>query len=186
MELTRKQLLAIMPNATSRVDKYLSYLNKAMLEFTISIDPVRMAHFLAQVAHESGELRYVKELASGKAYEGRKDLGNTVPGYGVKYKGRGFLQLTGFYNYRRYKMFCGYDVLSKPELLEQPKGASRSAAWIWQQGLGVNLNHVADMDDGRNSYEICRQITKHINGGTNGLESRWKYTQRALKALNAR
>lgn len=186
MNLTKQQLLEIMPNAKLRADKYLSYLNSAMMEFAISLDPVRMAHFLAQVAHESGELRYVKELASGKAYEGRKDLGNTVPGYGVKYKGRGLLQLTGFYNYRRYMMFCGYDVVGKPELLEQPKGATRSAAWIWQQGLGVNLNHVADGDDGRNSYEICKQITKRINGGYNGLESRWKYTQRALKALNAR
>ena len=186
MNLTKQQLQQIMPMAGARVDKYLPYLNRAMQEFCINLDPVRMAHFLAQVAHESGEMRYVKELASGKAYEGRADLGNTVPGYGVKYKGRGFLQLTGFANYRKYKMYCGYDVLKNPELLEQPRGATRSAAWFWQRGKGVDLNHVADYDDGRNSYDICRQITKHINGGTNGLESRWKYTQRALKALNAR
>lgn len=172
-----------MPNAGARVDKYLPYLNRAMQEFCINLDPVRMAHFLAQVAHESVEMRYVKELASGKNYEGRKDLGNTEPGYGVKYKGRGFLQLTGFYNYRKYKIYCGFDVVGKPELLEQPKGATRSAAWIWQRGLGVDLNHVADSDDGRNSYEICKQITKRINGGTNGLDSRWKYTQRALEVL---
>lgn len=183
MTLTREQLLKIMPNAGARVDKYLSYLNRAMQEFCINLDPVRMAHFLAQVAHESAELRYVKELASGKNYEGRKDLGNTVPGYGVKYKGRGLLQLTGFYNYRKYKIYCGFDVVGHPELLEQPRGATRSAAWIWQRGLGVDLNHVADSDDGRNSYEICKQITKRINGGTNGLDSRWKYTQRALAVL---
>ena len=186
MNLTKQQLQQIMPNAGSRVDKYLPYLNSAMMEFCINLDPVRMAHFLAQVAHESGEMRYVKELASGKAYEGRTDLGNTVPGYGVKYKGRGFLQLTGFYNYRRYKIFCGYDVLKNPELLEQPKGATRSAAWIWQRGLGVDLNHVADGDDGHNSYEICKQITKRINGGYNHLAERWTYTQRALKVLGAR
>lgn len=185
MELTKEQLLQIMPTATKRADKYLPYLNKAMAEFAISIDPVRMAHFLAQIAHESGEMRYVKELASGKKYEGREDLGNTKPGYGVKYKGRGFMQLTGFANYRKYKMYCGYDVTGKPELLEQPKGATRSAAWFWQRGKSVDLNHVADGDDGRNSYEICRQITKHINGRYNGIESRWAYTQKALKVLDA-
>ena len=186
MNLTKQQLQQIMPNAGARVDKYLPYLNRAMMEFCINLDPVRMAHFLAQVAHESGEMRYVKELASGKAYEGRADLGNTVPGYGVKYKGRGFLQLTGFANYRKYKMYCGYDVLKNPELLEQPRGATRSAAWFWQRGKGVDLNHVADYDDGRNSYDICRQITKHINGGTNGLASRWAYTQKALSVLRAK
>ena len=97
---TEQQLRQIMPNAgLTRIRKYLSYLNQAMAEFAIST-PLRQAHFLAQVAHESGEMRYTKELASGKAYEGRKDLGNTVKGYGVKYKGRGFLQVTGYYNYK--------------------------------------------------------------------------------------
>ena len=185
MELTKEQLAKIMPLAGKRVDKYLPYLNRAMLEFGINLHPKRMAHFLAQIAHESGELRYVKELASGKAYEGREDLGNTKPGYGIKYKGRGFMQLTGFANYRRYKMYCGYDVTRKPELLEQPRGATRSAAWYWCRGKDVNLNHVADCDDGRNSYDICRQITKHINGKYNGLEQRWAYTQRALEVLDA-
>lgn len=183
MKLTKEQLLKIMPTASKRVDKYLPYLNAAMLEFAINLNPYRVAHFIAQVAHESGELRYVKELASGKAYEGREDLGNTVPGYGVKYKGRGFLQLTGYNNYKKYKAYCGYDVVKKPELLEGAKGASRSAAWFWSRGGGVNLNHLADTDDGRNSYQVCRQITKRINGGYNGMDSRWAYVQRAFAAF---
>ena len=183
MEVTKEQLAHIMPLAGKRIDKYIDYLNRAMSEFRISLDYRRMAHFLAQVAHESSQMRYVKEIASGKAYEGRKDLGNTKAGYGVKYKGRGFLQLTGFYNYRAYMMYCGFDVVKKPELLEQPRGATRSAGWIWSGGIGLDLNHVADCDDGRNSYDICRQITKRINGGYNGLAERWKYTQKAFEAF---
>lgn len=77
-----------MPNAGSRADTYLPIINGWAEHFRINT-PLRMAHYLAQIAHESGELRYTKELASGRAYEGRKDLGNTQQGDGVKYKGRG-------------------------------------------------------------------------------------------------
>jgi len=180
---TEQQLRQIMPNAgLTRIRKYLSYLNQAMAEFAIST-PLRQAHFLAQVAHESGEMRYTKELASGKAYEGRKDLGNTVKGYGVKYKGRGFLQVTGYYNYKAYKLYCGFDVVSKPELLEQPRGATRSAGWVFTQGLGVNLCMYADLDNGENTEEVLKRITKKINGGYNGLASRRKYLVRAKQVL---
>lgn len=184
MTLTEQQLKGIMPNAPmTRVRKYLSYLNSAMEEFGIAKTKVRMAHFLAQVAHESGEMRYVKELASGKAYEGRKDLGNTQKGDGVKYKGRGFLQITGRANYTRYKAYCGYDVVNLPELLELPRGATRSAGWVFTRGMGVNLCLYADLDNGENTEEVLRRITKKINGGYNGLDSRRKYLERALAAL---
>lgn len=180
---TEQQLKQIMPRAgIARIRKYLPYLNETLIEFSIS-SPQRQAHFIAQVAHESAEMRYVKELASGTAYEGRKDLGNTVKGYGVKYKGRGFLQLTGYNNYRAYKNYCGFDVVSRPELLEQPRGASRSAGWIFTRGLGKNLCTYADLDDGTNSEEILKKITKRINGGYNGLDSRRQYLQKAKKAL---
>ena len=184
MTLTEQQLKGIMPNApTTRVRKYLPYLNQAMEEFGIAQSKKRMAHFLAQVAHESGEMRYVKELASGKSYEGRKDLGNTVSGYGVKYKGRGFLQLTGYNNYKAYKTYCGYDVVNWPELLESPKGATRSAGWVFTRGMGVNLCLYADLDNGENTEDVLRKITKRINGGYNGLDSRRKYLERAVNAL---
>ena len=177
--------MAVMPHAgKARCEKYLPYLKAAMSEFGIDKSMLRMAHFLAQVAHESGEMRYTKELASGKAYEGRKDLGNTQKGDGVKFKGRGFLQVTGRANYSRYKVYCGYDVVSRPELLEQPKGATRSAAWVFCKGLGLNLCLYADLDNGENTEEILKKITKRINGGYNGLGSRREYLRKAKIALN--
>ncbi len=115
MRITRAQLVKIMPNAGSRADTYLPIINGWAEHFHINT-PLRMAHYLAQIAHESGELRYTKELASGRAYEGRKDLGNTQQGDGVKYKGRGLIQITGRANYRKYANYCGFDVVGSPEL----------------------------------------------------------------------
>ena len=182
-KITEGQMKAIMPGATlARIRKYLPYLNEVMEEFGINT-PIRQAHFLAQVAHESAQMRYTKELASGARYEGRKDLGNVKPGDGVRFKGRGFLQLTGRANYMRYKTYCGYDVVSKPELLEQPRGAARSAAWVFTHGLGTNLCHYADIDDGTNTEQVLKQITRRINGGYNGLDSRRKFLAAAKKAL---
>lgn len=183
MGVTRSQLKKIMPNAPYvRIDKYLDYLNKAMQEFGI-ITKEREAHFLAQVAHESAEMRYTRELASGDKYEGRKDLGNIQKGDGRRFKGRGFIQITGRANYTRYKLFCGYDVVSKPELLELPRGATRSAAWFFTAGCGQNLCILADLDNGRNTELILQKITKVVNGGLNGLDSRRRYLQRAKNAL---
>ncbi len=87
--------------------------------------------FIAQIAHESGELTYVQEIASGKAYEGRKDLGNTQPGDGIRYKGRGLIQLTGRANYEKYGQLMGLDLINNPELLEEPEFAALSAAYFW-------------------------------------------------------
>lgn len=172
MEVTREQVLQIMPMAKGRVDNFLVFINRYSSEFEIRT-ALRMAHYLAQIAHESAELKYTKEIASGKAYEGRKDLGNTSPGDGVKYKGRGLIQLTGKANYAEYKKYCGFDVVAKPELLEQPLGATRSSMWFWWKN---GLNALADRDD-------VKAVTKRINGGYNGLASREKYLARAKAAL---
>lgn len=172
MKITREQLLYIMPTATHRVDTYIGYINGYAKDFGIDT-PMRMAHYLAQVAHESCELRYTKEIASGRAYEGRKDLGNTHPGDGIKYKGRGLIQITGRENYKKYMDFCKFDVVSSPELLERPLGAVRSSMWYWQKH---GLNELADHDG-------LLAITKIINGGTNGLASRRMYLSRAKKIL---
>lgn len=154
------------------INEIANILDRYFDEFDIST-PLRKAHFIAQVAHESAGFLYTEEIASGAKYEGRKDLGNTQKGDGVKFKGRGLIQLTGRSNYQRYKQFCGYDVVSKPTLLSQPVGAIRSAMWFWQTH---GLNELADADS-------FLAITKRINGGTNGLESRRKFLNNAKKAL---
>lgn len=170
--VTTEQLLAIMPSARQRVGLYLDYINRFAPTFGITTSR-RMAHYLAQIAHESAELRYTLEQASGKRYEGRTDLGNTHKGDGVRYRGRGLIQITGRANYERYAKFCGFDVVARPELLEKPLGAVRSSMWYWQKH---GLNELADTDD-------IGRITKVINGGYNGLTDRRKYLERAKRAL---
>ena len=152
------------PFATAEnIAKYANYLEIFMPKYGIDTT-LRQRHFLAQVLHESGSLRYVRELASGEAYEGRKDLGNTQPGWGVAYKGRGLLQISGHANYLACSraLFGDNTLLLQPELLEQPRYAVESACWFWKAN---NLNALADKDD-------IVAVTKRINGGTNGLESR--------------
>lgn len=177
MQITRQQLLTIAPNAKNRVDTFLPIINDYLDEFGITTR-LRVCHFLAQVLHESGELRYMEELASGKAYEGRKDLGNTVPGDGVRFKGRGLIQLTGRTNYKAYSDYLRstgmkVDLLRTPELLAKPLGATKSAMWYW---MTRHLNDLADRDD-------IVAITRKINGGTNGLTQRKLYYQRAKLVL---
>lgn len=133
-----------------------------MMEFEINT-PARQAAFLAQVSHESGSFYYVKEIASGRAYEGRKDLGNTEPGDGPKYKGRGLLQITGRENYGLCGEALKLDLINHPYLLEEQPHSSRSAAWFWSEYK--NLNQLADKGD-------FLKITKRINGGYNGMEDR--------------
>lgn len=175
MTITKEQLIKIMPHAKSRADQYINYINGYAKDFGITT-PLRMAHYLAQIAHESGELRYTQEIASGKAYEGRKDLGNTKKGDGVRFKGRGLIQITGRANYTAYAAFCGFDVVGNPELLERPLGAVRSSMWFWDKH---GLNALADKDN-------IRAITRKINGGYNGLEDREMYLVRAKSTLGVK
>lgn len=170
--LTRDEVLYIMPLAQQRVDKFLPYINQYAPVYGVTTT-LRMAHFLAQIAHESGQLQYVQEIASGKAYEGRKDLGNTVKGDGVKYKGRGLIQITGKANYKAVSKALGVDFLAHPEKLEEPQFAVASALWYWQSH---GCNELADQND-------SVEVTRRINGGTNGLNERLKYLGRAKTVL---
>lgn len=172
MALTADQLRKIFTQAGQKTDLYVGPLNDAMTEFEINTK-ARQAAFIAQIGHESGQLRYVRELASGSAYEGRKDLGNTMPGDGVKYKGRGLIQITGKANYVALMMALGIDCLEHPEVLEEPVNASRSAAWFWKDR---GLNELADQGN-------FLAITKRINGGTNGLEDRQALWAKAKEIL---
>ena len=170
--VTSEQLAKIMPFANSRIHLFLDFLNAAMREYDISTTS-RQAAFLAQIAHESGELRYTRELASGAAYEGRGDLGNTHPGDGPAFKGRGLIQITGRANYKACGEALGEPLEAHPALLEGHELACRSAAWWWKSH---GLNALADKGD-------IIKITKVINGGANGLFSRQSYYEKALEAL---
>lgn len=170
--MTPAELIAAMPYAGARADTFAAPLTAAMSEFGITT-PQQQAAFLGQVAHESGSLRYTRELSDGRAYEGRADLGNTATGDGPRYKGRGLLQITGRGNYAHCGADLGLDLLAHPELLEVPDGASRSACWYWKTH---GLNRYADADN-------FGSLTKAINGGFNGLDERirnWLVARRAL------
>jgi putative chitinase len=150
--IKEEDLKVIMPYAReSDIINFLTPLNLACSEYHINTD-ARIRMFLANVTVESGSLKYVKELSSGVAYEGRRDLGNTQPGDGPKYKGRGLLQVTGRANYTTCGKALGLDLLSHPELLEQPIYASESAGWFWESN---GLNELADQS---NFFQVCVRI----------------------------
>jgi putative chitinase len=173
MNITNSQLQHIYPNCSAaRIERFLPHLNATFEEFAIDT-PARIRMFLAQVGHESGQLRYVREIASGEAYEGRADLGNTSPGDGVKFRGRGLIQITGRRNYVLASLALGLPLLEKPELLEQDEFACRVSGWFWYNN---NLSALADKG-------LFRLITKRINGGYNGYADRYKLLQRAMEVI---
>ncbi|MEL6768327.1 MAG: peptidoglycan-binding protein [Pseudomonadota bacterium] len=131
------------------------------------------AHLLAQCAHESDGFCTTEEYASGRAYDGRRDLGNTEPGDGPRFKGRGLIQLTGRANYRRYGQRLGLDLEAAPERAAEPRLSLRLACLYWQdRGLALP----ARADD-------LRTVTRGVNGGLNGLADRRRYLTRAKEAL---
>lgn len=182
MAITTQQFTQMFPSAGPKAGVFVPVLNAAMGKYGI-VTPVRIAAFLAQVAHESGQFRYLRELGSD-AYlsqydtgEKAKRLGNTpeADGDGQKYRGRGLIQVTGRSNYKICGEALGLDLLRRPEQLEEPAHAAMSAGWYWH----VNgLNAVADSGD-------FNRLTRRINGGLNGLEDRlalWKRTRAVLGA----
>ncbi|WP_433767281.1 glycoside hydrolase family 19 protein [Pseudomonas putida] len=182
MPLTSEQLQQLFPNARTQAGVFVSALNVAMAHRNIN-SPKRIAAFLAQVGHESGQLRYVCELGSDQ-YLSKYDtgslaarLGNTPEpdGDGQRYRGRGLIQITGRTNYRQCSLglFGDERLLALPELLEQPQWAAESAAWFWEQN---GLNELADRDQ-------FNSITRRINGGLSGLQERLQLWARARAVL---
>ncbi|MGY2375189.1 glycoside hydrolase family 19 protein [Pseudomonas sp. SDO524_S393] len=182
MVITLSQLIQILPGARFRAGFFLPVLNVAMSRFEVD-QPKRIAAFLAQIGHESGELRYVRELGSDQ-YLSKYDtgalaarLGNTpeADGDGQRYRGRGLIQITGRRNYLACSraLFGDDRLLRQPELLEQPQWACESAAWFWQSN---GLNELADKDQ-------FTTITRRINGGLNGLDHRLQLWARAREVL---
>ena len=175
MKLEAEHLMKIMVLLKrDRAELFLPFLNETCDKFEINTAR-RQAAFLAQIAHESWGLHYTKEIASGIAYEGRKDLGNIEPGDGKKFKGRGLIQITGRFNYENCGEALGLDLIEHPELLAEPREACLSAGWFWKSH---DLNRLADDQD-------FLGITKRINGGTTGYAKRLVYFKIANEVLKA-
>ncbi|CAM5788252.1 glycoside hydrolase family 19 protein [Rhizobacter fulvus] len=179
--LTDAQLQQIMPNlAAAKRALYLPHLDAAMQAHGID-GPLRIAAFVAQLAHESGEFRWMEEIwgptDAQRRYEPPSDLakrlGNTQAGDGKRFKGRGPIQITGRFNYEKYGALLGLDLTSDPALAATPGVAFATAGLYWQKN---GLNELADVRD-------FVAITKRINGGTNGLADRQRYYALALGVL---
>lgn len=178
MRINKAQLLRAVPTLYKpRLDEFVDSFNKYSDMFGINT-PLRTVHYLAQVFHESGCLRYVEEIASGAAYDTGAlaiKLGNTPQkdGDGQKYKGRGFIQITGKANYQAYRDsgYCNGDVVAHPEWLCNSPGNQKASMWFWKT---KGLNALADRDD-------IKAVTKKVNGGYNGLASRQYYYRRFKK-----
>lgn len=149
-------------------------MNKCLSDFGIT-DPKSIRHFLSQTAHESGGGRYMKELASGDAYEYRYDLGNTQPGDGRLYKGGGYLQMTGRANYQAFADFIGDQrVMEGVDYVANTYPFSSAGHW-W---MSNNMNEYCE------SGATVKQVTRRVNGGYNGLSDREYYHQRCLDVIN--
>ena len=135
--------------------------------------PLRQQHFLAQCAHESDHFQTTREYASGKAYEMRRDLGNTVKGDGERFRGRGLIQLTGRFNYEAASKALGEPYVDDPPLVEKFPAAAIVSGWFWHKN---DINKHADRDD-------VRAVTKVVNGGYNGLDSRQVALKNAKSAF---
>lgn len=174
--ITASTLRAVMRCSLERATVFVEPLALTMDRYQINTR-LRQAAFLAQIGHESGGLKYVREIwgptIAQQRYEGRKDLGNTQPGDGRRFLGRGLIQLTGRANYARMSAVLGLDFVSTPEALESPLYASLSAGEFWSSR---KLNALADVGD-------MRLITRRINGGYNGLEDRLARYDTALQEL---
>jgi putative chitinase len=172
--VTMAQATAVFTRSPSA--SQLADLNSCLRRFAINT-PARIRHFLAQVGHESGGLRWVLELASGDAYEGRQDLGNTRTGDGRRFKGAGAIQLTGRYNYQRFA-----DYIKDPDVMDGAAYVSIrypfTSAGFWWHLNAIN----AFVDQGAS----CRQVSAKVNGRdpANGLADREAYFARAVAAIS--
>ena len=181
--MTAVQLADGLNIPASRAAIWIAFINETMAKYEVNTS-LRIAHFVAQIAHESGNFIFMHELASGDAYSNRADLGNTKheaiavaklhgKSVGAWFKGHGLIQITGYDNHLACGTALGLDLINNPAWLEIPKYAALSAGWFWSTH---NLNLLADND-------LLIQITKKINGATNGLDDRRLKLESLKKAL---
>jgi len=172
--LSIETILKFTPRANKEIADSLSKELPAILEQYKINTKLRVAHFLAQAAHESDNFKTLQGYADGSVFEGRKDLGNTHPGDGIKYKERGIFQLAGRYNYEKMAKSLKLPLDVNPELAATPHTSSLIAAKYWDDR---KMNLLADEDD-------ILSITKKINGGTNGIESRKKFLAKIMALID--
>ena len=174
--ITAEQLIQIAgSNAPSdRLRQLANSVNDVLNYYQINT-PLRICHFIAQVAHESDCFNAMEEYASGEDYEGRDDLGNTQPGDGVRFKGRGLMQLTVRANYADFSKAMNQDFIAQPQLVGHIPWAIWVAGWYWHNR---QLNEYADRDD-------LEGVTLRVNGDYNDLEDRRGYLQKAKSVLRA-
>jgi predicted chitinase len=181
INLSAQEIAKATGSNLERAELFRPYLNKYMNKYEINT-PERAIAFLAQIGTESGGLKYTQEIASGEDYEGRETLGNIYQGDGVRFKGRGLIQLTGRANYEKMSKKVGKDLIANPKLVEEPDLATEVSAIFWHDKVrsGLNLNQWADKlnlkepVDSSANWSVHTNITKAINGGTNGIDDRAK------------
>lgn len=149
-------------------------LNACLKKFNITT-PARIRHFMSQCAHESLCGYYTKEQGTGAAYEWRKDLGNIYSGDGPKYKGGGYIQLTGRANYQKLANY-----LSNQNVMQGVNYVAANYPWT-SAGYWWYMNNMNSLCDKGSSVET---ITKRVNGGYNGLADRKKYYNLCCKIFN--
>lgn len=161
MQISLEQLQQCVPLCPpALLAQYYPYISSALAEFEINTAP-RIEAWIAEVEWECNSFRELTEASDGKAYEGRASLGNTEPGDGPKFIGRGAIQLTGRANYAKASAALGVDLVNQPELAATPPVAFRAACWFWQSH---GLNELADED----TQDAFDTITRRINGGLSG------------------
>ena len=212
MQITSSQLIRAVPSVNkTRAAELAKVFTEWGAKFGINT-PLRAAHWLSQVFYESIALNAVEENLSysaqgllktfpkyfnattaqqyahkpkaiaSRVYANRMGNGSEASGDGYRYRGRGIIQLTGRENYAAYQQsgFCNGDLVSHPEWLAQSPGAYKSAMWFWWEN---GLSAIADEDNGLNANDVCKRITKRVNGGTNGLSDRQYYLRRFKREL---
>lgn len=172
LTVTRERLLRLAPSASAAIVAGIAERFDELADDHGVTTRLRLCHFLAQAAHETDGFRTLEEYG-GPAYfiryEGRRDLGNTQAGDGIRYHGRGIFQLTGRANYRRFGQLLGIELEAEPERAKEPETSLRIAFAYWTERA---INPAADVDD-------CERVTKLINGGRNGLAERARYLAKA-------
>lgn len=173
---TLEQVLHCVPTCPpGLVNGYYPFLCAALEEFGVNTQ-MRLAFWFGQCTFESDEFTELTEDSDGKHYEGRADLGNTQPGDGPRFIGRGVIQLTGRFNYQKASDALGIDLVEQPALAATAPVAFRSACWYW---ASKGLNEVADQGTAA-AYD---EVTLKINGGLNDKDLRDRYLVRCKAAL---